>query len=117
MDANIQVVLTCSLQIINKKIAQTDSHYRQEGDTDAIAPVSGKTRYAEAGRLSQHQARVKREEQNQKRSKERLMESKVVVPAEGQKITLQNGKLNVPHNPIIPFIEGDGIGVDVTQRC
>jgi isocitrate dehydrogenase len=72
------------------------------------------TRYAEAGRLSQHQARVKREEQNQKRSKERLMESKVVVPAEGQKITLQNGKLNVPHNPIIPFIEGDGIGVDVT---
>ncbi|PLP16261.1 Isocitrate dehydrogenase, partial [Klebsiella pneumoniae] len=25
------------------------------------------------------------------------MESKVVVPAEGQKITLQNGKLNVPH--------------------
>ncbi|MCM3523324.1 hypothetical protein M3677_17080, partial [Curtobacterium sp. P97] len=47
------------------------------GDTDAIAPVSGKTRYAEAGRLSQHQARVKREEQNQKRSKERLMESKV----------------------------------------
>ena len=43
------------------------------------------------------------------------MESKVVVPAEGQKITLQNGKLNVPHNPIIPFIEGDGIGVDVEK--
>ena len=42
------------------------------------------------------------------------MESKVVVPAEGKKITLQNGKINVPHNPIIPFIEGDGIGVDVT---
>ncbi|TDE55812.1 isocitrate/isopropylmalate family dehydrogenase, partial [Salmonella enterica] len=42
------------------------------------------------------------------------MESKVVVPAEGEKITAQNGKLNVPHNPIIPFIEGDGIGVDVT---
>ncbi|VTM89669.1 Isocitrate dehydrogenase [NADP] [Raoultella ornithinolytica] len=42
------------------------------------------------------------------------MESKVVVPAEGQKITLQDGKLNVPNNPIIPFIEGDGIGVDVT---
>ena len=43
------------------------------------------------------------------------MESKVVVPAEGKKITLQNGKINVPHNPIIPFIEGDGIGVD--RRC
>ncbi|MGC6744231.1 hypothetical protein ACP0HM_02845 [Escherichia coli] len=27
---------------------------------------------------------------------------------------LQNGKLNVPENPIIPYIEGDGIGVDVT---
>ncbi len=26
------------------------------------------------------------------------MESKVVVPAEGKKITLQNGKINVPHN-------------------
>ncbi|XNM70382.1 NADP-dependent isocitrate dehydrogenase [Escherichia coli] len=26
----------------------------------------------------------------------------------------KDGKLNVPHNPIIPFIEGDGIGVDVT---
>ena len=42
------------------------------------------------------------------------MESKVVVPAEGKKITLHNGKLNVPANPIIPFIDGDGIGVDVT---
>ncbi|STI76418.1 isocitrate dehydrogenase [Escherichia coli] len=29
------------------------------------------------------------------------MESKVVVPAQGKKITLQNGKLNVPENPII----------------
>ncbi len=42
------------------------------------------------------------------------MESKVVVPAEGKKITLDNGKLVVPNNPIIPFIEGDGIGVDVS---
>ena len=43
------------------------------------------------------------------------MESKVVVPAEGKKITVDaQGKLNVPNNPIIPFIEGDGIGVDVT---
>lgn len=45
------------------------------------------------------------------------MESKVVVPAEGKKITVDaQGKLVVPHNPIIPFIEGDGIGVDVTRR-
>ncbi|EMB0751146.1 NADP-dependent isocitrate dehydrogenase [Providencia rettgeri] len=43
------------------------------------------------------------------------MESKVVVPAEGAKITIDaKGKLNVPNNPIIPYIEGDGIGVDVT---
>lgn len=30
-----------------------------------------------------------------------------------EKITLVNGKLNVPDNPIIPYIEGDGIGVDI----
>lgn len=31
----------------------------------------------------------------------------------GNKITLENGKLNVPDNPVIPFIEGDGIGPDI----
>ncbi|TGC76012.1 isocitrate dehydrogenase, partial [Salmonella enterica subsp. enterica serovar Wilhelmsburg] len=31
------------------------------------------------------------------------MESKVVVPVEGKKLTLQNGNLNVPEKPIIPF--------------
>ncbi len=31
----------------------------------------------------------------------------------GQKITIANGKLNVPDNPIIPFIEGDGTGADI----
>jgi isocitrate dehydrogenase len=30
-----------------------------------------------------------------------------------QKVTIENGKLNVPDNPIIPFIEGDGTGVDI----
>jgi isocitrate dehydrogenase len=30
-----------------------------------------------------------------------------------QKITIGNGKLNVPDNPTIPFIEGDGTGVDI----
>ncbi len=30
-----------------------------------------------------------------------------------EKITLQNGVLNVPNEPIIPFIEGDGTGVDI----
>ncbi|PUB15159.1 NADP-dependent isocitrate dehydrogenase [Paenisporosarcina sp. OV554] len=31
----------------------------------------------------------------------------------GGKITVENGALNVPNNPIIPFIEGDGIGPDI----
>lgn len=39
---------------------------------------------------------------------------KVIVP-EGQKVTVQNGKLNVPDNPIIGFIEGDGIGPDIMK--
>ena len=31
----------------------------------------------------------------------------------GTKITIANGKLNVPNDPILPFIEGDGIGPDI----
>ena len=43
------------------------------------------------------------------------MQFQVQKPTEGQAITLNSdGSLNVPNNPIIPFIEGDGIGVDVT---
>ena len=39
----------------------------------------------------------------------------IQIPASGKKISLTSvGGLNVPHNPIIPFIEGDGIGSDVT---
>ena len=34
-------------------------------------------------------------------------------PAQGQKITIRNGKLHVPDQPIIPFIEGDGTGPDI----
>jgi isocitrate dehydrogenase len=37
---------------------------------------------------------------------------KIVIPA-GEKITMQNGILNVPNNPIVPFIEGDGTGADI----
>jgi len=32
---------------------------------------------------------------------------------QGEKITLENGQLNVPDHPAIPFIEGDGIGPDI----
>ncbi|MCK7596840.1 NADP-dependent isocitrate dehydrogenase [Microbulbifer sp. CAU 1566] len=39
----------------------------------------------------------------------------IQVPANGQKVTVNaDGSLNVPNSPIIPFIEGDGIGVDIT---
>src|SRR4026208_438630 len=38
---------------------------------------------------------------------------KPVAPATGVKISIQNGKLNVPDRPIIPFIEGDGTGRDI----
>lgn len=40
---------------------------------------------------------------------------KIFIPKNGSKITLnEDGSLNVPNNPIIPFIQGDGIGVDIT---
>lgn len=32
-----------------------------------------------------------------------------------EKITMQDGKLCVPENPIIPFVEGDGTGPDITR--
>jgi isocitrate dehydrogenase len=35
------------------------------------------------------------------------------VPAGGDRIDFRDGELVVPHNPIIPFIEGDGTGVDI----
>lgn len=40
--------------------------------------------------------------------------AKIIVPPNGAKITVSGGKLTVPDNPIIPFIEGDGIGPDIT---
>lgn len=40
---------------------------------------------------------------------------KLTPPSDGQKISVVNGKLNVPNNPIIPFIEGDGTGPDIWQ--
>ena len=32
----------------------------------------------------------------------------------GTSVTMENGKLNIPHDPVIHYIEGDGIGVDIT---
>ncbi len=42
--------------------------------------------------------------------------SKIDVP-DGEKITYQEGRLHVPDNPIVAFIEGDGIGVDITPAA
>ena len=39
----------------------------------------------------------------------------IKIPEAGSKITLNDdGSLNVPNDPIIPYIEGDGIGIDIT---
>jgi len=43
------------------------------------------------------------------------MSSKIVAPSFGEKITVNpDNTLNIPDQPIIPFIEGDGIGIDIT---
>ena len=42
---------------------------------------------------------------------------KYQAPIGGAKITVENGELNVPNNPIIPFIEGDGIGPDIWRAA
>lgn len=43
---------------------------------------------------------------------------KFTPPTEGEKITIDsNGKLNVPNNPIVPFIEGDGTGRDIWRAA
>ena len=39
---------------------------------------------------------------------------KITVPAVGEKITITDNTLNVPDKPIIAYIEGDGIGIDIT---
>jgi isocitrate dehydrogenase len=42
-----------------------------------------------------------------------MADAKPVVPMDGAKVTLTGGKLHVPDRPILPFIEGDGIGRDI----
>jgi isocitrate dehydrogenase len=49
-----------------------------------------------------------------KRRKENLMAfGKIVVPTEGEKISVRDGQLHIPDQPIVAFIEGDGIGYDI----
>jgi len=42
---------------------------------------------------------------------------KIQVPKEGEKVTVKDGKLQIPDNPIIPFIEGDGTGPDIWRAA
>jgi isocitrate dehydrogenase len=41
----------------------------------------------------------------------------IKIPTTGQKITVKNGKLHVPEQPIVGYVEGDGIGPDITKAC
>ncbi len=41
----------------------------------------------------------------------------IKLPDNGTKISIQNNRLNVPDNPILGYIEGDGIGPDITNAC
>ena len=38
----------------------------------------------------------------------------MIYMTEGHKVTMQDGKLSIPNTPIIHYIEGDGIGIDIT---
>jgi isocitrate dehydrogenase len=42
-----------------------------------------------------------------------MTEPGITAPAGGATISIRNGKLQVPDNPVIPFIEGDGTGPDI----
>ena len=42
------------------------------------------------------------------------MSINIEIPSDGSRITIENGTLNVPDNPVIPYIAGDGIGVDIS---
>jgi isocitrate dehydrogenase len=39
------------------------------------------------------------------------------IPTTGEKVTVTNGKLHVPDQPILGYVEGDGIGPDITRAC
>ncbi len=41
----------------------------------------------------------------------------IKIPATGEKVTIKDGKVHVPEQPIIGYVEGDGIGPDITKAC
>ncbi len=44
-------------------------------------------------------------------------DQKIKIPVGGKKITIENGRLQVPDQPVIPFIEGDGTGPDIWRAA
>ncbi|HKJ95064.1 MAG TPA: isocitrate/isopropylmalate family dehydrogenase, partial [Gammaproteobacteria bacterium] len=45
------------------------------------------------------------------------MSQKIEYPDSGEKIKVVDGRLSVPDNPILGYVEGDGIGPDITRAC
>ncbi len=41
----------------------------------------------------------------------------IKIPTTGEKITVKDGQINVPDQPIVGYVEGDGIGPDITKAC
>ena len=41
----------------------------------------------------------------------------IKIPTTGEKITVKDGQLKVPDQPIVGYVEGDGIGPDITKAC
>ncbi len=41
----------------------------------------------------------------------------IVIPNAGEKITVVDGKIKVPDQPVVGYVEGDGIGPDITNAC
>ncbi len=46
-----------------------------------------------------------------------MSEASLNLPAGGNKITVENGRLVVPDNPILGYVQGDGIGPDIMRAC
>ncbi|HDR05398.1 MAG TPA: NADP-dependent isocitrate dehydrogenase [Candidatus Marinimicrobia bacterium] len=64
--------------------------------------------------LLQNQGReIQKPEAEHKNKQEEDVFTDLKIPENGEKITIENGKLNVPNRPILPFIEGDGTGPDI----
>ena len=46
-----------------------------------------------------------------------MTDTHIVLPEGGKKISVENGKMMVPDNPILGYIQGDGIGPDIMRAC